>query len=189
MKKVSDLFDNELRSQAKKSYTPFSKSKGMNQASSELFDFLELIARWHEVVGEKLAKVTVPLKHQNQCLSLLTNHSAYSQQLSLLEETLKAKIFRIFPQLTGKIKKFRFIVSTEHFESQKEDLLKRANSNLSKDNQEKAQKHLHPKSPEYLRLQKEAKQEFDDIEDEFEGSLKETLTSLYIQQKEKNYIK
>lgn len=187
MKKVSDLFDNELRSQAKKSYSP--SPQGVSKASSELFDFLELISRWHEVVGEKLAKVTVPLKHQNQCLSLLTNHSAYSQQLSLLEETLKAKIFRIFPQLQGKIKKFRFIVSTEHFESQKEDLLKRANSSFSKDNQTKAQKHLHPKSPEYLRLKKEALEEFEDIEDEFEGSLKNALTSLYIQQKEKDFIK
>lgn len=186
MKKVSDLFDKELRSTAKKSFSPNPGS--IHRDSSELFDFLDLIARWHEIVGEKLAKVTVPLKHQSQCLSLLTNHSAYSQQLSMLEETLKAKIFRVFPQLQGKIKRFRFIVSTEHFDGQREDLLKRANAQHSKANLQKAQKHLHPQSPEYKKLKKEAEGEISGLGDDLEGEIKNSLISLYIQQKEKDLL-
>lgn len=185
MKKVSDLFDKDLKYQGRKNYSP-ARSKGRE---SELFDFLELIARWPEIVGDKLSKVTVPLKHQGDSLTLLTNHSAYSQQLNLLEETLKVKIFRIFPNLQGKIKKFRFIVSTQHFDKQREELLQRANSNQTKTKKAQKQNHLHPQSPEFKKLKKEAIEEFSGIEEDMEKDLSDSLISLYIQQREKDLLK
>jgi flagellar biosynthesis component FlhA len=170
-KKVSDLLGQD---QFKKS------SKGYYKKSSkptELFDFLTLIAKWHEIVGEKLAKVTVPLKNQNKTLTVLTNHSAYSQSLSMMEETIKDKIFRSFPELRGKIQRLNFMVSTQHFDRQREDLLKRASSQRSSETQVKKQTTLHPQSPKYKALKEEALKEFADLE----GDLKEQMISIYIQ--------
>ena len=112
-KKVSDLLG---QNNYKKSHYR-SRNKG-----SELFNFLDLIARWEEVVGTRMAKVTVPLKNQGKTLTILTNHSAYSQQLSMLEETLKKKIIATFPELRGKVQYLKFQVSTQHFDKEREDL-------------------------------------------------------------------
>lgn len=173
-KKVSDLLGQDQYSRYKKGHKSF---KGSSQRPSELFDFLTLIARWHEIVGEKLAKVTVPLKNQNKTLTVLTNHSGYSQSLSMMEETIKDKIFRSFPELKGKVNRLKFIVSTQHFDQQRADLLQRAST--SKDDKVEKKKHnkLHPQSPQYKALRQEALEQFADLDEDF----KEQMVSLFIQ--------
>jgi len=192
MKKISDLIDTELHSSFNSKSRHRYNSK--HTESNELFNFLDLISRWHEVVGERLSKVTVPLKLHKSTLSLLTNHSAYSQQLSLLEDTLKQKIYMIFPSLKGHLKKLRFVVSTQHFEEQKEELLNRCNSKLSHKNIQKSSSRLHKKSPHYIKLKQEAEKEFKSVlnsaeshqsDQEFEKVLEKKLVSLYIQSREK----
>ena len=147
-------------------------------ASGELFDFLSLIEKWEEIVGPKLSKVTVPLKNQKKVLTVLTNHSAYSQSLSFMEDTLRKKILKVFPELRGKLTRFNFIVSTEHFDKQRGDLLRRAQAGRSEVTEEKKNNELHPQSPQYKSLKADALEEFIDIEDE---EVKERLVSLYIQ--------
>lgn len=170
-KKVSDLLGQD---QFPKKSRKFSSSAAK---PSELFDFLTLIARWEDIVGEKLAKVTVPLKNQNKTLTILTNHSAYSQSLSMMEETIKEKIFRIFPELKGKVQRLNFMVSTQHFDRQREDLLKRASAKKETVVESKKQTRLHPQSPQYKTLREEALKEFADLE----GDLKDQMVSIYIQ--------
>ncbi|MCF8059454.1 MAG: DUF721 domain-containing protein [Bacteriovoracaceae bacterium] len=177
-KKVSDLLGQTSYSFKKTQYW----NKGNSTRPSELFDFLSLIARWEEIVGPKLAKVTVPLKNQKKILTILTNHSGYSQSLSMMEETLKAKILKVFPELQGKINRLNFIVSTQHFEQERLDLLKRASVHKTEEVKSKKQNQLHPQSPKYKALKEEASLEFAD----FEEDIKEKLISLYIQNKEKN---
>ncbi|MEC7277303.1 MAG: DUF721 domain-containing protein [Bdellovibrionota bacterium] len=174
-KKVSDLLG---QNNYKKSHYR-SRNKG-----SELFNFLDLIARWEEVVGTRMAKVTVPLKNQGKTLTILTNHSAYSQQLSMLEETLKKKIIATFPELRDKVQYLKFQVSTQHFDKEREDLLKRANA--GHENKEKVQKLkqniLHPQSPQYKALRQEALNELGDLVG-LDDETKERMVSIYIQNK------
>lgn len=176
-KKVSDLLGQNSFSGKSKSYGR--QGKGNGPRPSEFFDFLTLIARWNEVVGEKLAKVTVPLKNQNKTLTILTNHSGYSQSLSMMEETIKAKIFAIFPELKGKLGRLNFIVSTQHFDQQRADLLQRASAHKVETVEKKKVQTLHPQSPQYKRLKKEALEQFSNLE----GDLQEQMISIYIQNK------
>ena len=169
-KKVSDILGTVPKNNTKR----YSKSK----APSELFDFLSLIEKWEEIVGPKLSKVTVPLKNQKKTLTILTNHSAYSQSLSFMEDKLRSKILKVFPELKGKITKFNFIVSTQHFDKQREDLLKRAKVNKVEVKEKKQNSDFHPQSPQYKKLLSRAQEEFMDMED---GPIKDSLISLFIQ--------
>jgi len=175
-KKLADSLPN--MGQYSRSGFHSSKSGRKKHISSEIFDFLELIERWEDIVGPKLAKTTIPLKNQKQTLTILTNHSAYSQALSYMEETLKSKLFKIFPQLQTKIKKFNFQVSTAHFDRTKADLEQRANLDNKNLAQQKKRTTFHPQNPIYKKLKTQAEAEFSYIEDE---QTRQALISIYLQ--------
>jgi hypothetical protein len=132
------------------------------------FDFLDLIKKWPEIVGEKLASVTSPLKIRQDSLFIMTKHSSYSQELSFLSETIKAEVFKYFPNLKTIIKKLAFQTQENYFESkpQRGDVLLQRMSKL------------HPQSPQYKLLKAEAERLFKDIED---TELRSVLISLFIQ--------
>lgn len=154
-----------------------SKSKYFGQ---DTFDFFSLIEIWPSIIGEKLGKFTIPLKNHNGNLTILTNHSAFSQQLSFLEEDIKKKIINKFPSLKGKINRIYFNYNSEHFKNQVE-LSKKI---LKKDTGDKEKENIifHKYSPTYKKLKLEADQLLTDIED---NEIKEFLSSLYIQSKSK----
>jgi hypothetical protein len=175
-KKLSDILD-------LKSTGGTSKSNYKGRVAGESFNFLALIHRWPDIVGPKLSQVTIPLKNQNNTLTILTEHPAYSQSLSFLEETLKKKIYQVFPELKDKIRRFYFNVSSEHFNDQRANLIKRSQSwaqtSSMKTTQNHPKKHkIHPHNPEFRKLKIEADQYFNDMNDE---EMKEALVSLYIQ--------
>ncbi len=175
-KKLADSLPN--MGQHARSDFKSSKSRFKKHTASELFDFLELIERWEEIVGPKLAKVTVPLKNQGQTLTILTNHSAYSQALSYMEDTLKTKLFKVFPLLQTKIKKFNFQVSTAHFDKTKADLEKRANIGKKTVVEKKQRTTFHPQNPVYKKLKAQAEAEFAHIEDE---DIRKSMVSIFLQ--------
>ena len=179
-KKLSDSLPNMgHQGQGSNSSNSFkSRSHRMKPGASELFDFLELIQRWEEIVGPKLAKVTVPLKNQGQTLTILTNHSGYSQALSYMEDTLKMKLFQVIPQLQSKVKKFNFQVSTAHFDKMKADLEQRASLNKKPEIQKKQQTAFHPQNPIFKKLKLKAQEEFSYIEDE---EIREKMISIWLQ--------
>lgn len=176
-KKLSDSLPNMgyQKKDQNRSFNSYNKKKS---PASDLFDFLKLIERWEDIVGPKLAKVTIPLKNQGHTLTILTNHSAYSQSLSYMEDTLKTKLFKVFPQLRTKVKKFNFQVSTAHFDATKADLEKRANLSKKPNIEQKQRTTLHPKNPIYKKLKLKAQEEFAHIEDD---QLREQMISLYLQ--------
>ncbi len=143
------------------------------QQLSESFDFISLIKAWKEIAGDKLSEHTIPLKNQNGTLVVLSNHSAFANELSYMEIPLKKKIFSKFPNLEKSIRNIKFIVDSTHFSKQytqfakPTEKLKKQNENI-----------LHKYSPEFIRLKKEAEEMFRDIEDK---DNKEKLISLYIQ--------
>ncbi len=143
------------------------------QKLNESFDFLSLIKAWREIAGEKLSEHTIPLKNQMGTLLVLSNHSAFANELSFMELPLKKKIFSKFPSLEHSISNIKFIVDSTHFEKQYSQFI----APVKKINEQNAQK-LHPFSPLYRKLKKEADVAFCDVDDK---DVRESLISLYIQ--------
>jgi len=163
LKKLSQFID----SQSPSSHKSYSKNK---THVADSFDFLCLIRAWSEIAGAKLSEHTIPLKNQNGSLIVLSNHSAFANELSFMELPLKKKIFEKFPNLEKSILSIKFIVDTTYFAKQYEQFITVF--------EKKAQTTLHPYSPEFKRLKKEAEELFLDISD---LEIKEKMISIYIQ--------
>ena len=162
LKKLSQLINsNENTPQS------FSKEKA---SVHESFDFLALIRAWKEIVPT-LSEHTIPLKNQNGTLVILSNHSAIANQLSYMELELKKKIFAKFPGLEKSIVSIKFIVDSTHFSKQYEQF-------ITPMEKKKVAQSLHPFSPEFRKLKKEAETMFADLDD---PELKERMISLYMQ--------
>lgn len=82
LKKLSQFIESPNGS----SYNTFSKEKSH---LSDSFDFLALIRAWKDIAGAKLSEHTIPLKNQNGVLIVLSNHSAFANELSFMELPLK----------------------------------------------------------------------------------------------------
>ena len=65
---------------------------GKSAKLSDSFDFISLIKAWREIAGEKLSEHTIPLKNQNGTLIVLSNHSAFANELSFLYSNLIASL-------------------------------------------------------------------------------------------------
>jgi hypothetical protein len=134
------------------------------------FDFLALIRAWKDIAGAKLSEHTIPLKNQNGTLIILSNHSAFAQELSYMELPLKKKIIEKFPNLEKSIQSIKFIVDSTHFNQQYSQFIAPVEKKKSQE--------LHPYSPEFRKLKKEAEELFLDLDD---IEIKEKMISLYIQ--------
>ncbi|WP_164848228.1 DUF721 domain-containing protein [Halobacteriovorax sp. HLS] len=156
----------------------YSKSKYI---ANETFDFFALIEAWPEIVGPRIGKYTIPLKNQNNCLTVLTNHSAFSQELGFLEEEIKNKIITRFNSLKGKISRINFIYNSHHFTTQV-DMAAKFVKNKPKEREVKEEIIFHKFSPQYKKLKAQADELFNDLDD---LELKESLTSIFIQNKSK----
>lgn len=131
------------------------------------FDFLELIKRWPEIIGDKLSGVTSPLKIKGDSLIIISKHSSYSQNISFLSEEIKIKIFHLFPELRPVIKRINFLTQENFF------------NDKSLVNESKPTSHKpHPQDPKFKILKIEAERLFFDVEDK---ELKEMLISIFIQ--------
>lgn len=142
----------------------------------DVFDFLALMGRWKEIVGEKLVDHTYPLKNKNKVLYILTDHPVYAEQLSFMGELIKQKIFTAFPSLRSEIRELKF----EQCERQLFEKLKPKIIGEQGSQEKKEIKSLHPQSPLYKKLKLEGDLVYKDISDK---ELRELLVSLYIQVK------
>ena len=155
-----------------KKYQNFDQAR-KNKYSDDIFDFLGLIEKWQEIVGEKLSKVTIPIKNQRGTLVILSNHPQYSQQLSFMQNVVIEKIVKIFPNLKGKIKDLKFQVNESFFKEKMNQYAK-----LIKKPDLEVKQVFHPHSPEFKRLKKMAEDKFSDISD---PEVKDSLISIFIQ--------
>ena len=162
LKKLSHFIDSP-----NSGHNSFKKDKS---SMKESFDFMALIRAWKDIAGAKLSEHTIPLKNQNGTLIILSNHSAFANELSYMELPLKKKIVEKFPTLEKSILSIKFIVDTTHFAKQYEQFIAPI--------EKKKVQALHPYSPEFRRLKKEAEEMFLDIID---TEVKERMISLYIQ--------
>lgn len=190
MLKLGHILNKNLKGRLERSkHQRFSDHSAQDEG---LFDFLKLVHNWEVIVGPRLCKHTIPLKNKWGTLTILTNHSAISGQISFMSEMIIQKVEKHFPPLKGHIKKLSFIVDSTHFQKRLEQLkthkqtlggkkllLKENSSHESLNNQEKETR-LHPYSPEYRQLKERAQSILGHLEDE---EVKELLTSVYIQVK------
>ncbi len=139
----------------------------------EAFDFLNLIKSWPKIVGDRLASRTIPLKNQYKTLTILSNHSAFSEQLSFMSDKIIEKINHFYPELQGYITQIKFITNPSHFQSHQVRAKK-----LQGPNPAAIKEITHKFSPFDRNLLKEADHIFKDIEDE---KVRKSLESIFIQ--------
>lgn len=175
-KKIAQILKKKQFSDHQSTQSYSTKQKDEN----DFFDFFQLIKVWPDIIREKLTKHTIPLKNKNRNLTILTNHPAYSQQLSFIKEKLREKITTQFPQFKKHIKKLYFQTKSNFFQKKNEleNTLKSKNITTPKLSSEKKQTKLHPYNPEYKKIKILAKKEFENLKDE---ALKKQMISLFIQ--------
>lgn len=169
---ISQIFNvpkGQIKSQ--KEVLRAAQNKNREQGS---FEFIMLIQNWPAIAGDHLGRNTIPLKIQNGCLTLITKHSAYAQELQFMSEAIKEKIFTFYPDLRGTITKLYFKTDPSFF-TQKMDLSspEKVVPLLEKN------KKFHEFSPHHQKLRSEAMEMFGSMED---PELREMLVSLHIQQ-------
>lgn len=139
------------------------------QSFYQTFDFFVLVKSWPEIIGEKLASVTSPLKIKGDTLIILSKHASYSQNISFLSEEIKQKIFQLFPELKKIIKRLNFQTQESFF----------ATESGSEEKKSETLK-FHPQDPRVKIIQSEADRIFGDVSD---PELKKILISIYVQSK------
>jgi hypothetical protein len=144
-------------------------SNGKNES---VFDFFQLVKRWQEVVGEKLAENTRPLKIDNKTLIVMTGHGAYAHQVDYLSPLIIERISTRMPYLAKLIKRIKFNYNPQFFQEIEEKEI------FSEE--EISNKKMNPSqfSPRYAQELLAAQKEFESVENE---ELKELLISLKIQ--------
>ena len=148
------------------------KGKNRNEKSyvhTDSFDFLKLIEAWPQIVGPQMAKHTIPLKIKNKSLYIVSDHPAFSSSMSFMDEAIKEKIFQAFPPLKSSIHKICYQVDNLLFTKNQKPQIVKKNKTLNQ---------LHPYSPEYRMLKKEAEELLSSIQN---AELKEELVSIFIQ--------
>ena len=171
----SILFNPNRIKRAEKTYARINHNS--NHRKSSTFDFIELIRSWPKIIGDSLSKNTIPLKHCNGVLTILTSHSVFSQQLNFMNKEISSKIIHQFPSLKNKIKKISFQTNSSFFNQIKSDSI---HIDPFDQNQYKKTNQFNKYDPIYNKLKTEASNLFDDINDQ---TVKEMLISLYIQLK------
>lgn len=160
-------------SKSKPTHQNFYSSKKPTSAGA--FDFLELIHSWELIIGPNFSKKTIPLKHKGNVLTILTEHSSFSDQLKFLERPLIQKIEKMFPVFKGKIKSINFYSNSTFFKQKKVQIEK-----IISDKDKVDINKIHPQSPEYHSLIKSAREHLTGIDD---PELMKRLESIFIQMK------
>lgn len=153
------------------SYTPTLRGEGAApheewQRFVEGFDFFGLIEAWRDIVGEMLARESIPLRLKNRTLFILTRHPAFADNMKYMEKILLQKIGERFPVAAPMLDKIAFESNEVFFQEKARPFLKTKAPTL------------HPHSPEFKRLKAEAEKLFADVSDAAE---RDRWISLYIQ--------
>ena len=167
MKALSKIFKENITSASQNSTSNITKKR---TDLKNMFDFLELLNLWPNIIGERIAKVTQPMRISNKKLIIYTSHSAFSQQLSMMQSQILLKIKDIYPSADAQIRSLNFITKDAFFNNEKKDVL----SNKVTEDYRKNNK-LNKYSPTYQRHLKQANDLLGDIEDE---SVKESLIKI-----------
>ena len=160
-KNLKDIIEKQVGSKA-------SKAPTSDSARVDSFDFIELVQNWELIVGPMVYKHTRPLKLLKSKLVIVSNHPAFSHQLSFLKDDILKKTKTHFPKLRS-LSDIQFETNAQMFQKQAEIVSKTV---------KKPEPKIHPMSPQYLELKKKAI----DIVDQHYGDeeFKEVLIEIYL---------
>lgn len=134
--------------------------KGQYSKTKGLFNFLNLIKNWEEIVGKMMANNTIPLKIRSKTLIISTKHAVFAQELSFLAPEILKKVKSKYPELESKLENIKFIHSS--FSAKEYNLSSPLKESVAKPREKKT---LHPYSPQYKERKFKAEQYFKNIED------------------------
>ncbi|MFZ4712434.1 MAG: DUF721 domain-containing protein [Bacteriovoracaceae bacterium] len=170
LKKFGQILNN-------KSSSSYSK-KTVSDETASLFDFITLIKNWKEVVGEMLGANSIPLKINHGTLTIITKHSAISNELNFMSTMIKTNIVKAYPQLRNQIDKIYFQNSPAIFDQMKKDEIKYDEEKVIKKNLN------HPFSPEYIERLATAKEFYKEVlSDKSVGEIDPEIEALLLSMK------
>jgi hypothetical protein len=164
------------------------KSWDPPEKTLHLFDFFQLVMQWEQIVGQKLATKTTPLKIYQETLQIIIPHSSWAQELSFLSSPILEKIHKLFPSSLQVIKKISFqysaswkplveqfpkLKTTQHSSTQSLNV-----SDQHTNTTPLSFSYCHPHSPVYQQAYREAEKFFCDLENK---ELKDAFIKLYLQ--------
>jgi hypothetical protein len=152
--------------------------------TSSVFDFLELIKRWPEIVGTMVAENSTPVAIKFRRLQVATSHPLFSQELSFLTNHIIQKIHESFPELKSLFDSLIFLNKPDLVKTKQTSLPEtQKGSSAQKSFHHKDQNPLtHPFSPHYKKLRQEAQNFFEEKSILFDDpEIKEIFISLYQQ--------
>lgn len=161
--KTEEVYSSDQKRRKARAY------KGLYSRQKGLFNFLQLIKDWEDIVGDFMAKNTTPLKIKKNTLFISTKHSIFAQELGFLGPTIIQKVKERYPDVSQTLSQIKFIYSdfsAEQFKS---------NKPVSKNNLNKPKPHKF--SPHFLAKKSHADKLFGDITDK---ELKVTLIEFYL---------
>jgi len=142
----------------------YSSPMPQDNSAQSVFDFLNLVYSWQAIVGERMAKFSIPLKLVRGTLTILCNHPAFAEQLAFVEGPLINQIQNHFPALKGKIKSLRFFNNAELFAKEFKTKIE------SNDAHNGVHEKIHQFSPNYKKIKQEASDALGELKDpEFQG--------------------
>lgn len=164
-KNLKDIIDKQIGKQ--KSF----KSQKKAPEAPNAFDFIELIKQWELVVGPMVHKHTRPLRLKKNKLIVVSDHPAFSHQLSFLKDDILKKIRAHFPALIS-LKEIQFETNAQMFQGQCKLVKPTAASIQSK------KPDIHPLSPKYIEYKKQAVKA---VEENYgDSEFKEEFVQIYL---------
>lgn len=179
LKRITDFFDEipedeiYLNDVHRRYYR---SQKGLYSKDPAIFDFIQFIKKWPDFLGgtsSYLALNSCPLKVKDRVLTIVTRHQVFSTELSYMAPVILKKLAKDFPKLAHNVQKINFI-NSERFFSPAQPEIKKEKEQLVMTNNK-----LHPFSPEFKKMQREANLFFEGLE-ESDEELKEIFLKLYI---------
>lgn len=176
---------NKTPSSSKKYTKYFSPKKRVSKKNpKDFFDFMSLVEKWGEIVGNGLLPHTHPLKNKNKILTVLVSHPAYALQLGFLEEVIKSNILKYFPNLISQIQKINFVTDSDFFKNDgiNKDI-KMTNIKKTKMRNSPEENGLHNYSPEMTQIKNQAQIFLEGLPPQVQNDpyLVSSLESLFIQ--------
>lgn len=133
---------------------------GRYSRSSGSFNFINLIKNWENLVGQLMAKNTIPLKIRKGTLIIATKHPIFAQELQFLVPEIIKKIQTDYPELGGKLRDIKFAYSAQTAQMFAKDTKPKELEKVKK------RETTHRFSPEFQQKTIEAKRLLADIEDD-----------------------
>ena len=101
LKSIADLLHSSPKRQeitiSEQKRNAYRRKQGYFTRNENTFDFIYLLKAWGEIVGEFMAKNSLPLRTNRKTLYVATKHQIFAAEMSFLIPEILKKIHERFP--------------------------------------------------------------------------------------------